>query len=138
MKVMMILLAVVLFVSPQVFAELSVSDLEKIREIVKESETRMKEYVSQEITKVDTKFTDMEKSLAKRFSQVEESFAFQLHMVEEQIEFTSYTILGLIVIGLTLIIFTFLQGRKLRKMTEIYEELKQEIEMLKQERIVRP
>ena len=51
-------------------------------------------------------------------------------------------VLGLIAliavaVGLPQII-TAWQGRKLREQTEKYEELKQEIEMLKQERIVRP
>ena len=48
MKIITILLAGVLLISPQVFADLSVSDLEKIESIVKESEARMKEYVSGE------------------------------------------------------------------------------------------
>ena len=139
MKVMMILLAVVLFVSPQVFAELSVSDLEKIREIVKESETRMKdiitsfetrmkEYVSQEIDKVNTKITEMDKRLTS-----------QINAVDTQVGRNYNLVLGLIAliavsVGLPQII-TAWQGRKL---TEKYEALKQEIEMLKQERIVRP
>ena len=142
MKVMMILLAVVLFVSPQVFAELSVLDLEKIREIVKESETRMKdiitsfetrmkEYVSQEIDKVNTKITEMDKRLTS-----------QINAVDTQVGRNYNLVLGLIAliavsVGLPQII-TAWQGRKLREQTEKYEELKQEIETLKQERIVRP
>ena len=82
MRIITILLAGVLLVSPQVFADLSVADLEKIREIVKESETRMKdiitsfetrmkEYVSQEIDKVNTKITEMDKRLTSQINAVD-------------------------------------------------------------------
>ena len=131
MRIITILLAGVLLVSPQVFAELSVADLEKIREIVKESETRMKEYVSQEIDKVNTKITEMDKRLIS-----------QINAVDTQVGRNYNLVLGLIAliavsVGLPQII-TAWQGRKLREQTEKYEELKQEVEMLKQERIVRP
>ena len=82
MKVMTILLAGVLLVSPQIFADLSVSDLEKIREIVKESgtrmkdiitssETRMKEYISGEIEQINTKITEMDKRLTNSINAVD-------------------------------------------------------------------
>lgn len=60
MKFITILLAGILLATAQVSADLSAADLEKIESIVKESETRMKEYVSQEIAKVDTKISEMD------------------------------------------------------------------------------
>ena len=131
MKIITILLAGVLLISPQVFADLSVSDLEKIEAIVKDSEARMKEYVTGEIDKVNTKITEMDKRLTS-----------QINSVDTQVGRNYNLVLGLIAliavsVGLPQII-TAWQGRKLREQTEKYEELKQEIEKLKQERIVRP
>ena len=149
MRIITILLAGVLLVSPQVFADLSVSDLEKIREIVKESETRMKEYVSQEIDKVNTRITEMDKRLTEmdkrltsQISGLEKQLTIGINAVDTQVGRNYNLVLGLIAliavsVGLPQII-TAWQGRKLREQTEKYEELKQEIEMLKQERIVRP
>ena len=131
MKMMVVLLTGLLLVSSQVYADLSVADLEKISEIVKESETRMKEYVSGEMKQVNTKITEMDKRLTN-----------DIEAVDTQVGRNFNLILGLIAlivfaVGLPQII-TALQGRKLREQTEKYEELKQEVEMLKQERIVRP
>ena len=142
MKFMTIILAGILLVSPQVFADLSVTDLEKIREIVKESETRMKEYVSGEIEKVDIKLTEMEKRLTDKINGVEKQLTIGINPVDTQVGRNYNLVLGLIAliafaVGLPQII-TAWQGRKLREQTEKYEELKQEVEMLKQERIVRP
>ena len=153
MKVMTILLAGVLLVSPQVFADLSVSDFDKIREIVKESETRMKEYVSGEIEKVDIKLTEMDKRLTDKITEmdkrltsdiksVEKQLTIGINAVDTQVGRNFNLVLGLIAliavaVGLPQII-TAWQGRKLRERTEKYEELKQEVETLKQERIVRP
>ena len=85
MKIITIILAGILLASSQVFADLSVSDLEKIESIVKDSEARMKEYVSGEIEKVDTKLTEMEKRLTKSIFEVEERSAFHLHIVDKKI-----------------------------------------------------
>ena len=131
MKIITILLAGILLISTQVFADLSVSDLEKIESIVKDSEARMKEYVTGEIEKVNTRITEMDKRLT-----------IQIGAVDKQVGRNFNLVLGLIAliavaVGLPQII-TAWQGRKLREQTEKYKELKQEIEMLKQERIVRP
>ena len=142
MKIITILLVGILLISTQVFADLSVSDLEKIESIVKDSEARMKEiitksearmkeYVSGEIEKVNIKITEMDKRLT-----------IQIGAVDTQVGRNFNLVLGLIAliavaVGLPQII-TAWQGRKLQEQTEKYEELKQEIEMLKQERIVRP
>ena len=153
MKIMVIILIGLLLVSSKVYADLSVADLQKIREIVKESETRikeiekesetrmkeyvkesetrMKEYVSSEIEKVNIKITEMDKRLT-----------IDIKAVDTQLGRNFTLILGLIAlivfaVGIPQII-TALQGRELRKQAEKYEELKQEVEMLKQERIVLP
>ena len=128
MKIITILLAGILLISTQVFADLSVSDLEKIEAIVKDSEARMKENVSGEIEKVNTRITEMDKRLAIQIGAVDTQVGRNFNLVLCLIALIA------IAVGLPQII-TAWQGQKL---TEKYEALKQEIEKLKQERIVRP
>ena len=67
MKLIVILSAALLLFTAPAFSELTVEDIEKIRSIVKEettaSETRVKEYISQEIAKVNIKIEEMDKRL---------------------------------------------------------------------------
>ena len=128
MKIITILLAGILLISTQVFADLSVSDLEKIESIVKDSEARMKENVSGEIEKVNTRITEMDKRLTIQIGAVDTQVGRNFNLVLCLIALIA------IAVGLPQII-TAWQGRML---TKKYEALKQEIEMLKQERIVRP
>ena len=153
MKIITILLVGILLISTQVFADLSVSDLEKIEAIVKDSEARMKEYVSQEIEKVNIRITEMDKRLTTTITEMDKRLTSDIKSVEKQLTIginaldnqvgrNFNLVLGLIAliavaVGLPQII-TAWQGRKLREHTEKYDALKQEIEMLKQERIVRP
>ncbi len=142
MKLITVLIVSILLMSSQVFAELSVSDLEKIREIVKESETRtkdiitssetrMKEYVSGEIDKINTKITEMDKRLTNQINSVDTQVGRNYNLI------LGFIALIIFAVGIPQII-TALQGRKLREQEEKYEELKQEIETLKQQLIVRP
>ena len=67
MKLIVILGAALLCFTTSAFSKLTVEDIEKIRSIVKEettaSETRVKEYISQEIAKVNIKIEEMDKRL---------------------------------------------------------------------------
>ena len=128
MKIITIILVGILLISTQVFADLSVSDLEKIESIVKDSEARMKEYVTGEIEKVNTRITEMDKRLTIQIGAVDTQVGRNFNLVLCLIALIA------IAVGLPQII-TAWQGRML---TKKYEALKQEIEMLKQERIVRP
>ena len=139
MKMLVVLLfglLCLLMVSSQVFADLSVADLEKISEIVKESEMRMKEYVSQEIAKVNTRITEMDKRLTSQISEVEKRLTVQVVAVDTQVGRNYNLIIGFIALIIFAVgipqIITALQGRKLREQEEKYEELKQEIETLKE------
>lgn len=131
MKFITILLAGVLLATAQVYADLSAADFEKIESIVKESETRMKEYVSQEIAKVDTKISAMDKRLASEINAVDKQVARNFNLV------LSLIALIAVAVGLPQLI-TAWQGRKSREQTEKNDALKQEVELLKQERFVRP
>ena len=164
MKVMTILLVGILLVTPQVFAELSVSDLEKISQIVKESETHMKEYVSGEIEKVNIKITEMDKRLTNQINTLDKRLTNQINTLDKRLtnqintlekQFTIGinaldTQVGrnhnLIIAFIALIVFavgipqliTVFQGRKLREQADKYNELKKDLEMLKQQQTVRP
>ena len=67
MKLITVLSVMFLLFTVPAFSELTAADIEKIRSIVKEetaaSEKRMKEYVSQEIAKVNIKIEEMDKRL---------------------------------------------------------------------------
>ena len=139
MKIITIILVGILLISTQVFADLSVSDLEKIESIVKDSEARMKEYVTGEIEKVNNMYPG--KSITRSLKWIN-VLTIQIGAVDTQVGRNFNLVLGLIAliavaVGLPQII-TAWQGRKLQEQTEKYDALKQEIEMLKQERIVRP
>lgn len=135
-----ILLTTLLLVSSQVYADLSVADLEKIDTIVKASETRMKEYISQEINQVNTKIEEMDKRLTNQINTLEKQLTIGINAVETRARRNFNLILGLMVliafaVGLPQII-TASQGRKLQEYSIKLEDLKQEIELLKQERSV--
>lgn len=152
MKIIMLFVVGILLVNSPVFAALSTADIEKIESIVKGSEARMKEYVSQEIAKVNTKIDEMDKRLnikidemdkrlTTRIDEMDKRLTVEIAAVDTQVGRNFNLVLGLIAliavaIGLPQII-TAWQGRKLREHTEKYEALQQEIEILKQERTVR-
>ena len=88
----------------------------------------MKEYVTGEIEKVNTRITEMDKRLTIQIGAVDTQVGRNFNLVLCLIALIA------IAVGLPQII-TAWQGRML---TKKYEALKQEIEMLKQERNVRP
>ena len=133
MRIIMVLLSGILLVSSEVYADLSVTNLEKISEIVKES-------VTHEVEKIDIKLTEMEKRLTDKINSLEKQLTIGINAVDTQVGRNFNLILGFIAlivfaVGLPQII-TALQGRKLKEHTIIIEDLKQEIELLKQERSV--
>ena len=130
MKIMMLFVVGILLINSPVFAELSITDIEKIESIVKGSEARMKEYVSQEIAKINTKIDEMDKRLTS-----------QINAVDTQVGRNFNLVLGLIAliavaIGLPQII-TAWQGRNSENTPKNTRHCGKEIEILKQERTVR-
>ena len=106
MKFITILLAGILLATAQVCADLSAADLEKIESIVKESEARMKEYVSQKIAKVDTKISEMDKRLTSEINAVDKQVARSFYLVLSSIALIT------VAVGLPQLI-TAWRGRKL-------------------------
>ena len=130
----MVLVSGLLLVSSQVFADLSVSDLEKISKIFNES-------VSHEVEKIDIKLTEMEKHLTDKINSLEKQLTIGINAVDTQVGRNFNLILGFVAlivfaVGLPQIITALKEGRKLQEYTIILEDLKKEIELLKQERSV--
>ena len=70
MKLVLIATIAFLILTPSVFSELTVEDIEKIRSIVKESEDRVKEHVDLKIKNVSDKVDEMDKRLNQTWSLV--------------------------------------------------------------------
>ena len=105
-------------------SELTPTDLDKIREIVKEtvseSEKRTKEYV-------DIKFDSLEKNVNERFNSVDERMTHQANITY-----------GLMVLVAVAIGFPAWRSQKDRSLEKQVEALSQEIEILKKQRIQSP
>ncbi len=111
MKLILIFITALLIFAAPVFSELTVKDLEKIDSIVKESEDRLKAHVDIKVTEMD-----------KRLNMI---FGFVIALI-------SFIV---IVVGIPQVIMAW-RGRKDQTQAEQIRELRQEIEMLKQQRIV--
>ena len=144
-------------------AELTDADLDKIRLIVKDevkreivsSETRMKEYINIKIAGVEKRIEGVEKRVAdveKRIEGVEKRVADvekRVADVEKRIEGVDqgitlltnfvFALIALIVAAIAIpqIILTW-RSSKNREQEKINQELREEIEKLKQQQIVRP
>ncbi len=108
-------------------SELTQTDLDKIREIVKEavteSENRTKEYVN-------LKFDSFEKTVNERFNSVDKRFDSVDKRMTHQANFT-YGLMALVAVAIG---FPAWRSQKDRSLERKIEVLTQEIEMLKKQR----
>ena len=74
MKLCVFFSLILLCFSSPAFGELSAADLEKINAMFKESEARMKEYVAQEIAKVNIRIDEMDRRLTSEIRAVDKRF----------------------------------------------------------------
>ncbi len=142
MKLITVLIAMFLLFTVPAFSELTAEDIEKIRSIVKEetaaSEKRMKEYVSQEIAKVNIKIEEMDKRLTSEIRALDKRLDHIFTLVIALVAFIA------VVIGIPQIIVAMqrkdirVQDEKIEAQQRQIEALQQEIEKRKQEHIVRP
>ncbi len=129
MKLILIsIIALLIFATP-VFSELSVEDLEKIRSIVKESEDRLKgDFKASE----DRLKEDLKASEGRVMIHVGDKFG----EVDKRLNIIFGFVIGLIslivvVVGIPQIIIAW-RGKEDRTQKEQIQELRQEIEALKQ------
>lgn len=142
MKIILISITAFLIFAAPVFSELTVTDLEKIRSIVKESEDRLKEDLkaSEERLKEDLKASekrlkeDIETSEKRLMQHVADKFG----EVDKRLNIIFGFVIALItlivvVVGVPQIIMAW-RGKEDRTQKEQIQELRQEIEALKQQR----
>ena len=124
MKAILIICLVFAALMVPVYADLTTQDIEKIRSIVKEevgtSEKQIKEYITQEIKTVNVKIDEMDK---------------RLNLISNLV--IALIALIIIAVGIPQIVIAW-KSRKDRSVDRQIEDLKQEIEMLKQQRILNP
>ena len=107
MRLILISITAFLIFAAPVFSELAVKDLEKIRSIVKESEDRLMKHVDDKVSEID-----------KRLNLI---FGFVIALIS----------LIVVVIGVPQIIMAW-RGKEDRTQKEQIQELREEIEALKQ------
>lgn len=132
------------------FGELSPTDLEKINAMFKASEARMKEYVTQEIAKVNIKIDEMDRRLTSEMRSIEKRFDDRFDDLNKRLDDTNkrldnqflllLALVGFIgvVIGIPQILVALqrknqrAQDEKIESQQEQIEILIKEIETLKQ------
>ena len=135
MKTLIFLLICFSIITLPAFGVLTDADLNKIRLIVKEevkteiesSEKRMKTYIDVKIDAVNTKID----AVNSRIDSVQEQMTFLLNVI--------YGLIALIIvaIGIPQVIIGWRSGRD-REQQRINQELREEIEALKRQQIMRP
>ena len=118
MKLILISITVFLIFAAPVFSELTVKDLENIRSIVKESEARLKDDLKAAEGRLMRQIEDKVSEIDKRLNII---FGFVIALIS----------LIVVVIGVPQIIMAW-RGKEDRTQKEQIQELRQEIETLKQ------
>jgi len=121
-----LIIALVLYASTPVFAELSVEDLEKIRQIVNESEVRLGERIDDVKKELDTRIEDQ----GKRITDLRDRINFQGHLIIALI----VAIIGFVAVPLSFLVYQYNKQRE-RQREEI-ETLRRRIEELERKPII--
>lgn len=119
--------------SMPVFGELSVEDLEKIREIVNESEVRLEKRITTEIQAQEKRITglgDRITGLGDRITDLRERISFQGHLIIALI----VAIIGFVAVPLSFLVYQYNKQRE-RQRDEI-ETLRRRIEELERKPII--
>ena len=129
MKLILISIMAFLIFTIPVFSELTVQDLEKIRSIVKESEDGLRE----EIKKSEDRLRE---EIKKSEDGLKEHIDFKVSEMDKRLNMIFAFVIALIslivvVVGIPQIIMVW-RGRGERTQAEQIQELRQEIETLKQ------
>ena len=122
--------------SPSVFGELSVEDLEKIRQIVNEAEVRLEK----RITKLEEHFTAQIQGQGNRITDLRERIGFQGHLIIALI----VAIITFVAVPMGIIVYQYNRNRDqqaaeikaLRDQQEEIETLRRRIEELERKPII--
>jgi hypothetical protein len=121
-------------ITPMTFAELTKEDLREIEAIVQKSEERLEKQLREYI---DLKFAAQEATINGRFAKIDERF----EGIDKQLQMLMAFVIALIgliavTIGIPQIIIAF-RERKAADWQKAINALKQEVETLKQSRVLR-
>lgn len=143
MKIITLIFITILLINTQAFAELKLTDLDKIKTVVKEVVTPEIEKVNLNFEKVnlnfekvDIKMTELEKRLAQKIDSVNTQLTDKIEAVEKQtgrnfVLITSMFVFLVVAVGIPQIITSW-QGRKIQETNAKYDIMMQEIEILKE------
>ena len=145
MKMLGMFLAItgLLCFSPSAFGELSVEDLEKIRQIVNEAEVRLGKRIDEVEVRLRKRIDEVEKQLdtritneigaqGKRITDLRDRINFQGHLMVALI----VSIIGFVAVPLSFLVYQYNKQRD-RQRDEIYA-LRQRIEELEGKQIIQP
>ena len=141
--------------SPSAFGELSVEDLEKIRQIVNEAEVRLGKRIDEVETRLGNRIDEVEVRLDKRISEVkaelDKRISTEIQALGKRIDFQGHLIIALIVaiiafvaVPMGVIVYQYNRNRdqqaaEIRAIRDQQEEIKvlrQRIEELERERLI--
>ncbi len=154
MKIFGLVLAIVCFLcfSPSVFAELSVEDLEKIRQIVNEFEVSLGKRIDEFEVRLGKCIDEVEKQLGDRITSDSEAQRNRIMDLRDRIDFQGHLIIALIVVIIAfvavpmgVIVYQYNRNRdqqeaKVRAVRDQQEEIKllrQRIEELEREWLIK-
>ena len=131
-----LIIAVILCASPPISAELSVEDLEKIRQIVNESEVRLGNRIDEVKKELDTRIEDQ----GKRITDLRDRINFQGHLIIALI----VAIIAFVAVPMGIIVYQYNRNRDqqaaeikaLRDQQEEIETLRRRIEELERQRLI--
>ena len=136
-------IAVLLCFSTSAFGELSVEDLEKIRQIVNEAEVRLGKRIDEVETRLGKRIDEVEGRLEKRISDESEAQGKRITDLRERIDFQGHlmvalivSIIGFVAVPLSFLVYQYNKQRD-RQRDEIYA-LRQRIEELEGKQIIQP
>ena len=141
MKTLFFTIAALLCFSASVFAELSVEDLEKIRQIVNESEARTEKRISESEARIEKRISESEARTAERIAELEKRFSAEIRAQGKRLDFHGALIIALIVAIIAFVavpvgFITYQYNRHHAQRNEEIRTLREKIEALERERIL--
>ena len=136
MKTLFVAILVLFCISNVVSAELSVKDLEEIRKIINEAESRLEKRITDVETRLEERISKAEEHLDKRITDQNKRLDFQGTLV--------ITLIGAVIafVGIPLILIAYQQNRRtqqddiIKTLAAEIQTLRERIESLEEKRIV--
>lgn len=125
-----LIIVMILCASVPVFAELSVEDLEKIRQIVNEAEIRLEKRINEVEVRLEKRITSESDAQGKRITDLRDRINLQGHLIIALI----VAIIGFVAVPLSFLVYQYNKQRE-RQREEI-ETLRRRIEELERKPII--